>query len=159
MAIQLREPVSAYVAVGANLGDAVASVQKALHDLGNLPQTLVSAVSGLYRSAPYQAEGPAFINAVAHIQTRLNAPDLLQALQAMEQEAGRVRSHQNAPRTLDLDILFYGSAQLQSDKLTIPHPRWLERAFVLLPLQEVAPHKVVQVMLHAVAYQEIEKLA
>jgi 2-amino-4-hydroxy-6-hydroxymethyldihydropteridine diphosphokinase len=159
VAIQLREPVSAYVAVGANLGDAVASVQKALHDLGNLPQTLVSAVSGLYRSAPYQAEGPAFINAVAHIQTRLNAPDLLQALQAMEQEAGRVRSHQNAPRTLDLDILFYGSAQLQSDKLTIPHPRWLERAFVLLPLQEVAPHKVVQVMLHAVAYQEIEKLA
>jgi 2-amino-4-hydroxy-6-hydroxymethyldihydropteridine diphosphokinase len=159
VATQLREPVSAYVAVGANLGDAVASVHKALHDLGNLPQTLVSAVSGLYRSAPYQAEGPAFINAVAHIQTRLNAPDLLQALQAMEQEAGRVRSHQNAPRTLDLDILFYGSAQLQSDKLTIPHPRWMERAFVLLPLQEVAPHKVVQVMLHAVAYQEIEKLA
>ena len=98
---QTREPVSAYVAVGANLGDAVASVSKALQDLGGLPQTEVKAASGLYRSAPYQAEGPAFINAVAHIRTGLNAPDLLSALQAIEQEAGRVRSHQNAPRTLD----------------------------------------------------------
>ena len=156
---QTREPVSAYVAVGANLGDAVASVNKALQDLGGLPQTEVKAASGLYRSAPYQAEGPAFINAVAHIQTRMTAPDLLKALQAIEQEAGRVRSHQNAPRTLDLDILFYGDAKLQSSRLTVPHTRWLERAFVLLPLQEVAPHKVVQVMLHAVAHQEIEKLA
>ena len=158
VAIQLREPVSAYIAVGANLGDAVASVNKALHDLSKLPQTEVKAASGLYRSAPYQAEGPAFINAVAHIQTRLTAPDLLTALQAMELEAGRVRSHPNAPRTLDLDILFYGDAKLQSGRLTVPHPRWIERAFVLLPLQEVAPHKVVQVMLHAVAHQEIEKL-
>jgi 2-amino-4-hydroxy-6-hydroxymethyldihydropteridine diphosphokinase len=158
VAIQLREPVSAYIAVGANLGDAVASVNKALHDLSKLPQTDVRAASGLYRSAPYQAEGPAFINAVAHIQTYLTAPDLLTALQAMEQAAGRVRSHPNAPRTLDLDILFYGDATLQSSRLTVPHPCWMERAFVLLPLQEVAPHKVVQVMLHAVAHQEIEKL-
>jgi 2-amino-4-hydroxy-6-hydroxymethyldihydropteridine diphosphokinase len=89
----------------------------------------------------------------------LTAPDLLTALQAMEQAAGRVRSHPNAPRTLDLDILFYGDAKLQSSRLTVPHPRWMERAFVLLPLQEVAPHKVVQVMLHAVAYQDIEKLS
>ena len=153
-----REPVSAYVAVGANLGDAAASVNKALYYLGNLPQTQVAAVSSLYRSAPHQAEGPAFINAVAHIQTRLTAPDLLKALQAMEEEAGRVRSHVNAPRTLDLDILFYGNAKLHSSWLSIPHPRWMERAFVLVPLQEVAPHKVVQVMLHAVAHQEIEKL-
>ena len=158
MATQLREPVSAYVAVGANLGDAVASVHKALHDLGNLPQTLVSAASGLYRSAPYQAEGPAFINAVAHIQTRLTAPDLLKALQAIEQEAGRVRSRVNAPRTLDLDILFYGDAKIHSSWLTVPHPRWMQRAFVLLPLQELAPRKVIPVMLHAVAEQAIEKL-
>ena len=158
VAILVRDPVSAYVAVGANLGDAVASVKKALHDLGGLPQTEVKAVSVLYRSAPYQAQGPAFINAVAHIQTRLTAPNLLTSLQTMEQDAGRVRSHQNAPRTLDLDILFYGDAKLHSSWLTIPHPRWMERAFVLLPLQEVAPHKVVQVMLHAVAHQGIEKL-
>jgi 2-amino-4-hydroxy-6-hydroxymethyldihydropteridine diphosphokinase len=158
VAILVREPVSAYVAVGANLGDAVASVKKALHDLGVLPQTEVKAVSGLYRSAPYQAEGPTFINAVAHIQTRMTAPDLLKALQAIEKDAGRLRSHQNAPRTLDLDILFYGDAKMQSSRLTVPHPRWMERAFVLLPLQEVAPYKVVQVMLHAVAHQEIEKL-
>jgi len=154
-----REPVSAYVAVGANVGDAVASVQQALSDLGGLPQTELASVSSLYRSAPYQAEGPPFINAVAHIHTRLTAPDLLTALQAMEQQAGRVRSHVNAPRTLDLDILFYGDARIRSPRLTVPHPRWLERAFVLLPLQEVAPHKVVQVMLHAVAYQEIEKIS
>ncbi len=156
---QTREPVSAYVAVGANLGDAVAAVDKALHDLGGLPQTHVKAVSSLYRSAPHEAEGPAFINAVAQIDTCLTAPDLLAALQAMEQDAGRVRSHLNAPRTLDLDMLFYGDARIRSFRLTLPHPRWLERAFVLLPLQEVAPHKVVQVMLHAVAYQEIEKLS
>ena len=155
---QTREPVSAYVAVGANLGDAAASVKKALLDLDALAKTQVKAASGLYRSAPYQAQGPAFINAVAHIQTRLTAPDLLKALQAMEEEAGRVRSHVNAPRTLDLDILFYGNAKLHSSWLTVPHPRWMERAFVLLPLQEVAPDKVVQVMLHAVAHQEIEKL-
>ncbi|MCX7269040.1 MAG: 2-amino-4-hydroxy-6-hydroxymethyldihydropteridine diphosphokinase [Burkholderiales bacterium] len=155
---QTREPVSAYVAVGANLGDAIASVTQALQDLSGLTQTHVEAVSSLYRSAPYQAEGPAFINAVAHIRTRLNAPDLLVALQAMEQRAGRVRSHVNAPRTLDLDILFYGDAKLQSSYLTLSHPRWMERAFVLLPLQEVAPHKVIPVMLHAVADQQIEKL-
>ena len=155
---QTREPLSAYVAVGANLGDAIVSVTQALQDLSGLPQTHVESVSSLYRSAPYQAEGPAFINAVAHIRTRLNAPDLLVALQAMEQKAGRVRSHVNAPRTLDLDILFYGDAKLQSSCLTLPHPRWMERAFVLLPLQEVAPHKVIPVMLHAVADQQIEKL-
>jgi 2-amino-4-hydroxy-6-hydroxymethyldihydropteridine diphosphokinase len=155
---QTREPVSAYVAVGANLGDAIVSVTQALQDLSGLPQTHTESVSSLYRSAPYQAEGPAFINAVAHIRTRLNAPDLLVALQAMEQRAGRVRSHVNAPRTLDLDILFYGDAKLQSSYLTLPHPRWMERAFVLLPLQEVAPHKVIPVMLHAVADQQIEKL-
>ena len=155
---QTRESVSAYVAVGANLGDAVASVNKALQDLGGLPQTEVKAASGLYRSAPYQAEGPAFINAVAHIQTRMTAPDLLKALQAIEQEAGRVRSLVNAPRTLDLDVLFYGNAKIYSSWLTVPHPRWMERAFVLLPLQELAPRKVIPVMLHAVAEQAIEKL-
>ena len=136
---QTREPLSAYVAVGANLGDAIVSVTQALQDLSGLPQTHVESVSSLYRSAPYQAEGPAFINAVAHIRTRLNAPDLLVALQAMEQKAGRVRSHVNAPRTLDLDILFYGDAKLQSSCLTLPHPRWMERAFVLVPLADIAP--------------------
>jgi 2-amino-4-hydroxy-6-hydroxymethyldihydropteridine diphosphokinase len=155
---QTREPVSAYVAVGANLGDAIASVTLALQDLNGLPQSKLESVSSLYRSAPHQAVGPAFINAVARIQTRLSAPDLLTAFQAMEQKAGRVRSHVNAPRTLDLDILFYGDAKIHSCWLTVPHPRWMERAFVLLPLQELAPRKVIPVMLHAVAEQAIEKL-
>jgi 2-amino-4-hydroxy-6-hydroxymethyldihydropteridine diphosphokinase len=154
----MRDPVSAYVAVGANLGDALAAVIQAIEGLNHLPLTEVVASSALYQSEPYQAEGPPFINAVASIRTRLTAPKLLNELQSMEEQAGRVRSRQNAPRQLDLDILFYGDAKLHSSWLTIPHPRWMERAFVLLPLQEVAPHKVVQVMLHAVAHQGIEKL-
>jgi 2-amino-4-hydroxy-6-hydroxymethyldihydropteridine diphosphokinase len=102
--------------------------------------------------------GPSFINAVAHIRTALSAPDLLAALHLSEQSAGRVRSQQNAPRTLDLDLIFYGDAKIYSRWLTVPHPRWMERAFVLLPLQELAPRKVIPVMLHAVAEQPIEKL-
>lgn len=158
MAHPTRDPVDAYVAVGANLGDAVASVQQALAGLAQLPHTELIAVSSLYRSAPWQALGPAFINAAAHIRTALSAPDLLAALHLSEQAAGRVRSQQNAPRTLDLDLIFYGDAKIYSRWLTVPHPRWMERAFVLLPLQELAPRKVIPVMLHAVAEQPIEKL-
>ena len=84
---------------------------------------------------------------------------MLIELQAAELAAGRVRSHPNAPRTLDLDLLFYGDAKVVSPQLILPHPRWMERAFVLLPLQELAPHKVIPVMLHAVADQVIEKMA
>lgn len=153
-----RAPVSAYVAVGANLGDPVAAVSAALNALSQLPDTHTVAVSGLYRSAPHQAQGPSFVNAVAHLHTRLNAPDLLEALQAMEQQAGRVRSVLNAPRTLDLDILFYGHCRMQSCFLTLPHPRWMERAFVLLPLQELAPHLVIPAMLRAVTDQPIKKI-
>ena len=159
MAPQTRDPVSAYIALGANQGDALGSVRSALQALAQLPDTQLLAASSLYRSAPHQAQGPDFINAVAHLQTRLSAPNLLTALQALEQQAGRVRSYANAPRPLDLDIVFYGDAKVNSPRLTLPHPRWLERAFVLLPLQEVARHKVVQVMLHAVAHQPIEKIS
>ena len=95
---------------------------------------------------------------MAHLETQLNAVDLLLALQALEQAAGRVRSVQNAPRTLDLDLLFYGDASIQSAWLTVPHPRWRERAFVLRPLQEVAGHLVSEGMLAAVADQPIRRL-
>lgn len=154
----IREPVDAYIAVGANLGDALRMVQQALKALAQLPHTQLIATSSLYKSAPWQASGPTFINALAHIRTAMTAPDLLAALQQSERAAGRVRGLQNAPRTLDLDVIFYGDAKIQSHWLTVPHPRWMERAFVLLPLQELAPRKVIPAMLHAVAEQAIEQL-
>lgn len=155
----LREPVAAYVALGANLGDPLQAVQQALARLDQLPQTRLISASSLYETAPHEAQGPMYVNAVAQLGTRLNAPDLLQALQALELAAGRVRSHTNAPRTLDLDILFYGEAQISSPHLTVPHPRWDQRAFVLWPLKDVAPGRVSADMLAAVADQPIKRLA
>ena len=139
MAANMRDPVTAYVALGANLGDALQSVLHALDALALLPGTRVTGRSRLYRTAPYEAQGPDFINAVSQIETRLSAPALLDALQALEQLAGRERPYVNAPRTLDLDLLMYGQATMSSPRLTLPHPRWRERAFVLRPLADLAP--------------------
>ncbi len=154
----LREPVSAFVALGANLGEPAQAVQQALGQLGRFEHTRLVSTSSLYETAPHEAQGPLYVNAVAHLETQLNAVELLLALQALEQAAGRVRSVQNAPRTLDLDLLFYGDARIQSGWLTVPHPRWRERAFVLLPLQDVAGHLVSEAMLAAVADQPIRRL-
>ena len=137
-----REPVSAWVALGANLGDARHAVLDALQSLSRLPQTRLIARSRLYRTAPHEAHGPDFVNAVASLETSLTAPQLLQALLALEAGAGRARPYPNAPRTLDLDLLLYGQARIQSPKLTVPHPRMWDRAFVLYPLAEVAPDRV-----------------
>ena len=154
----LREPVSACVALGANLGEPAQAVQHALAQLGHIAHTQLVSASSLYETAPHEAQGPLYVNAVAHLETQLNAVELLLALQALEQAAGRVRSVQNAPRTLDLDLLFYGDARIQSGWLTVPHPRWRERAFVLRPLQDVAGHLVSEAMLAAVADQPIRLL-
>lgn len=154
----LREPVSAFVALGANLGEPAQAVQHALAQLGDIEYTRLVSASSLYETAPHEASGPLYVNAVAHLETQLNAVELLLALQALEQAAGRVRSVQNAPRTLDLDLLFYGDACIQSGWLTVPHPRWQARAFVLRPLQEVAGHLVSEGMLAAVADQPIRRL-
>lgn len=155
----LRKPVSAYVALGANLGDPAQAVQQALVQLGLIEHTQLVSASSLYETAPHQAQGPLYVNAVAQLETRLNAVELLLCLQALEQAAGRVRSVQNAPRTLDLDLLFYGDARIDSSWLCVPHPRWQERAFVLRPLQEVAPHRVSADLLTAVSDQQIRRLA
>ena len=149
----------AYVALGANLGDAAAVVASAIHALNRLPDTRLEARSHLYRSAPVDAQGPDFINAVAAVSTRLTAPDLLLALQQLEQRAGRERPYRNAPRTLDLDLLLYGDACIDSPSLTVPHPRMMERAFVLIPLAEIAPDLVPAAALAAVAGQRIERLS
>jgi len=154
----MSRPVLAHVALGANLGDARATVRDAIAALGRLPQTRLLRASALYRSAPWEASGPDFINAVAAIETGLDAHELLQALQALELQAGRERPYRNAPRTLDLDLLLYGDAVIDSPELTVPHPRLRERAFVLLPLAEIAPTLVGAAELQAVADQVIERL-
>ncbi|MDN5843616.1 MAG: 2-amino-4-hydroxy-6-hydroxymethyldihydropteridine diphosphokinase [Alcaligenaceae bacterium] len=129
----------AYVGLGANLGDASATVRAAAHELAIAPGVSGLVLSPLYRSAPVDAGGPDYINAVVCIHTTLDPNDLLRALQAIEHQHGRLRPYQNAPRTLDLDILLFGAAQIDTPGLTIPHPRMHERAFVLRPLQDLAP--------------------
>ena len=153
-----REPVTALVALGANLGQARASVLAAFDALDKLPDTQLTARSRLYRTAPHEASGPDFINAVARLETRLSAPALLDALQAIENAAGRERPFPNAPRTLDLDLLLYGDARIDSPRLTVPHPRMLSRAFALHPLADVAPERVAAAELQAVQDQPIAPL-
>lgn len=129
----------AYVGLGANLGQARATLDAALQALAGLPETRMVAVSSVYRSAPVQAQGPDFFNAVAELSTTLAPLALLRALQAIEQAHGRQRPYRNAPRTLDLDLLLYGELVLNAPELTLPHPRLHERAFVLEPLVELHP--------------------
>ena len=154
----MRDPVTAFVGLGANLGDAQRTLQDAIAALGGLPDTQLVRASRLYRSAPVDASGPDYLNAVAQLSTRLSAPELLAQLQHLEQAAGRQRPYRNAPRTLDLDLLLFGDARIASATLTVPHPRWRERAFVLLPLQELAAERVSASDLAAVAGQRIVPL-
>ena len=148
----------ACVAFGANLGDAVATLQQALRDVAGLPETQLFKTSSLYRSAPYEAQGPDFINAVVLVHTQLSPLALLHALQALELQSGRERPFKNAPRTLDLDIIFYGDLSLDTPELTLPHPRWHERAFVLQPLAEVWPERVTAAQLAVVQGQAIQRM-
>ena len=150
--------VQAFVAIGANLGDAEATVKEAMAAIGALQRTQVTARSSLYRSAPVDAEGPDFINAVVAVRTGLDAEQLLIALQRLETLAGRERPFPNAPRTLDLDLLMHGNSVIESPTLTLPHPRMRERAFVLKPLAEIAPDKVPRAALARVTGQVIQKI-
>ncbi|HEX5805831.1 MAG TPA: 2-amino-4-hydroxy-6-hydroxymethyldihydropteridine diphosphokinase [Macromonas sp.] len=158
MSVAPAEPVAVFVAVGANLGDASDTVYAALSALGRLPQTRLVRTSSLYRTAPWQASGPDFINAVAELATTLDPHALLLELQALEQHAGRERPYRNAPRTLDLDLLLYGDQAIDSSTLQVPHPRMWERAFVLVPLAEIAPELVPVEALSTVQDQAIDLL-
>ena len=130
----------AHVGLGANLGaDLLATLTQAAQALAALPDTRLLALSSAWRSAPVDAGGPDFLNAVAALETGLPPLELLDALQAIEQAHGRERPYRNAPRTLDLDLLLYGDLVLDTPRLTLPHPRLAERAFVLRPLLEIAP--------------------
>ncbi len=155
----MRAPVLAYIGLGANLGEPVAALQAALVSLAALPQCQLLRRSALYGSAPIDSSGPDYVNAVAELSTTLTAPALLQALQQVELGAGRERPYRNAPRTLDLDLLLYGSATIQSAALTVPHPRMYERAFVLLPLAELLPDQVHASDFSAVQGQGIWRMA
>jgi 2-amino-4-hydroxy-6-hydroxymethyldihydropteridine diphosphokinase len=134
-------PVTAYVALGANLGDAAAALREALARIGQIPGVRLAGASGLYRTEPIESSGPDYFNAVARVQTSLSARELLHALQAIENCLGRVRPAGvvNAPRTMDLDLLLYDDLVCSDEELVVPHPRMHLRAFVLVPLLQIAP--------------------
>ena len=156
--------IGAYIGLGANLGDPAATLRAAVADCAALPQTRLLAASSLYRSAPVDAGGGDYVNAVIHVATRLGAPELLLALLAIEAGHGRQRAHVNAPRTLDLDLLLYGDAVIEGPGLIVPHPRMHQRAFVLQPLAELDPmlrlpaHGALAPLLEATRTQRIERL-
>jgi 2-amino-4-hydroxy-6-hydroxymethyldihydropteridine diphosphokinase len=155
--------VTAYIALGANLGNAVQTVRAAIQAINDLPETQVTKQSSLYKtvameSLPGTPKSPDYINAVVEIICHQPAYLLLEQLQKIEQKAGRNRPYLNAPRTLDLDILLYGDAQIQTETLTIPHPRMWQRVFVLVPLAEIAPGLVSAERLEEVKGQGIEPI-
>ncbi|BEP34556.1 2-amino-4-hydroxy-6-hydroxymethyldihydropteridine diphosphokinase [Variovorax sp. V59] len=150
--------VQAFVAIGANLGDAQAAVKAAMDAIGTIERTVVTARSSLYRSAPVDATGPDFINAVVAVRTGLTAEAFLSELHLLEEQAGRERPFPNAPRTLDLDLLMHGNAVKDTPALALPHPRMRDRAFVLKPLAEIAPDKVPRAALARVSSQVIERI-
>lgn len=129
-----------YVALGSNLGDPRLQVVDAMEALGHLPATRVLQRSQLYRTPPWGiADQPPFVNAVVELDSGLDALSLLDALLELERRAGRVRTVRNGPRTLDLDLLHVDGQQRQDERLALPHPRMMERAFVLLPMSDIAP--------------------
>ena len=154
----MRDAVVAYIGLGANLGDACGSVRLAMKAIADTEGVEVEQESSLYASAPVDSSGPDYVNAVVALRTVLTAPALLAQLQAIELRAGRERPYRNAPRTLDLDLLLYGQATVHSAALWVPHPRMGERAFVLLPLHEIAPHCVSARQLAQVAAQAIRRI-
>lgn len=156
-------PVTAYIALGANLGDAAQTVRDAIQAINDLPQIEVTKQSSLYKTAameslPGAPASPDYINAVIEVICHQPAYLLLEQLQKIEQKAGRNRPYLNAPRTLDLDILLYGDVHIQTETLTIPHPRMWQRAFVLVPLAEIAPGLVSAERLEEVKGQRIERV-
>jgi 2-amino-4-hydroxy-6-hydroxymethyldihydropteridine diphosphokinase len=155
---------TAWIGIGANLGDALNNVEQAIAAIARLPGAVLVRRSSLYRSAPIDAGGDDYVNAVVQLSTSLAPQVLLQQLMQLEAGFGRERAYHNAPRTLDLDLLLVDDIQVQSELLTLPHPRMHLRAFVLAPLLEIDPAIVIPgigpaaAMLAATAGQQIQKL-
>ncbi len=160
------KPVTAYIALGANLGATLAANAQAVRDaiqaIDALPHVQVTQQSSLYQTAameslPGAPKSPDYINAVIEVSCTQLAQWLLEELQKIEQSAGRERPYKNAPRTLDLDILLFGDDKINTATLTVPHPRMWQRAFVLVPLSEIAPHLVNEAQLEKIRSQHIER--
>lgn len=134
----------AYIGLGSNLQDPAYQVMTAFDALADLPGTVLQGTSSLYRSKPVgPTDQPDFVNAAAQLDTELSAEDLLDAFQQIEVRQGRVRGPRWGPRTIDLDLLLYGTKVIKTPHLTVPHPRIAERAFVLLPLLDLDPGVVI----------------
>jgi len=128
-----------YISLGSNLGEPLAQLRSAVHALSNLPQSQLQAVSSAWRSAAVgPGTQPDYLNAALKLETSLSPHALLDALQHVENTQGRERSVRWGPRTLDLDILLYGNAEVADERLVIPHPRMMQRHFVLYPLLEIS---------------------
>lgn len=162
---QQQSPALAFVALGANLADPVAQVRAAAEALAGLPQSKLLRISSLYRTAPVGIHGqPDFINAVAELETTLAPHQLLAALLDVETRFGRRRDYHHAPRTLDLDLLLFDDLIIDSEQLSLPHPRMHLRAFVMAPLVEIAPDCMIPgrgsaaAWLAATSMQHIERL-
>jgi 2-amino-4-hydroxy-6-hydroxymethyldihydropteridine diphosphokinase len=159
--------VLAYIGLGGNMDEPVGQLRSAMEELGELPASRLVRCSSLYRTEPIGVEAqPDFINAVCALETGLSAQALLDALLDIERRHGRRRNGATGqPRSLDLDLLLYGQQHLAETRLTLPHPRLHERAFVLYPLAEIAPglivpgHGTVESLLPACRGQRIEKLS
>lgn len=165
MASGSGDPVDAYVALGANLGQPLATLRTATAAIEALPSTRLIASSAVYRTRPVDAVGPDFLNAVVRIETQLAPHDLLQQLLDIERLHGRDRPRRNAPRTIDLDLLIHGETRLDTPTLSLPHPRMHLRAFVLAPLLDVWPadariegRQRMQVLLAGLGHQTIDRL-
>lgn len=131
--------MQAWIGLGANLGNPLVTLQMALRELAQAEDVIVQATSSFYRTAPVDSSGPDYVNAVTRIDTSLSPHALLARLQRIEQQHGRQRPYQNAPRTLDLDLLLYENLSIDDDTLVVPHPRMHLRAFVLQPLLDIEP--------------------
>ena len=158
-ALVSNPPSTVWIGLGANLGERADTLRLAIGAIDAISETRVQRVSSLYRSTPVDAGGPDYLNAVAELSTTLAPQALLQALQAIELAAGRQRPYRNAPRTLDLDIVDWADATIDTATLTVPHPRLWQRAFVLRPLAELVPQRVPASALQAVQTQAIERYA
>lgn len=131
-----------YIGLGSNLADPAAQLRQAMEALGTLPQTQLIAVSSFYASDSLLPGQPRFVNAVAALNSQLDPHVLLDALQALEHQQGRVRHSHWGPRTLDLDILLFGNRVIDTPRLQVPHLEMTQRAFVLYPLAELAPELI-----------------